>query len=84
MEFAADGALMLAVGNVATGFELCDEALTCRFVPGYLAGPSSVLLESGAGPRPVRVRFGWADAPILNLYDEAGLPAGPFELEMPP
>ncbi|WP_439633953.1 sialate O-acetylesterase [Glycocaulis sp.] len=82
VEFAAEGALMLAGGNVATGFELCDEALTCRFVPGHLAGPSSVLLASGAGPRPVRVRFGWADAPILNLYHETGLPAGPFELEL--
>lgn len=73
---------MIVGGNVATGFELCDAALVCRFVPGHLAGRSSVSLETGTAPRPARVRFGWADAPILNLYDETGLPAGPFELEL--
>jgi len=26
------------------------------------------------------VRFCWGDAPICNLYDRSGLPAGPFEI----
>jgi sialate O-acetylesterase len=41
-----------------------------------------VILELGNGQGPARIRHGWADSPILNLYDEAGLPAGPFELEL--
>ena len=24
------------------------------------------------------VRFCWADSPVCNLYDDSGLPAGPF------
>jgi sialate O-acetylesterase len=27
-----------------------------------------------------RVRHGWAESPVTNLYDEARLPVGPFEL----
>ena len=27
-----------------------------------------------------RVRYGWADSPVTNLYDEAPLPVGPFEV----
>lgn len=82
VEFAVDSALSLIGGNTALGFELCDEALTCHFVPGQLAGRSTVILELGDGQGPARIRHGWADSPILNLYDEAGLPAGPFELEL--
>jgi sialate O-acetylesterase len=26
------------------------------------------------------VRFCWADSPLCNLYDAAGLPVGPFEI----
>ena len=27
-----------------------------------------------------RVRYGWADSPVTNLYDEVPLPVGPFEV----
>jgi hypothetical protein len=26
------------------------------------------------------VRYAWADTPVTNLYDEAMLPPGPFEV----
>jgi sialate O-acetylesterase len=26
------------------------------------------------------VRYAWADSPIVNLYDDATLPVGPFEV----
>jgi sialate O-acetylesterase len=29
-----------------------------------------------------RVRYGWADSPVTNLYDEVPLPVGPFEVPM--
>lgn len=82
VEFVSDSALVLAGGDTALGFEVCYEALACSFVPGNLAGRSVIMLDAGTGAPPVRVRYGWADAPILNLYDENGLPAGPFELEL--
>ena len=64
------------------GFELCDAAGTCRFVDATLAG-DQVGLVVPAGFGPVKVRFAWADSPILNLYGATGLPATPFELAIP-
>jgi sialate O-acetylesterase len=28
------------------------------------------------------VRYCWGDAPVCNLYDAAGLPAGPFDVDI--
>ncbi|CAN7228194.1 sialate O-acetylesterase [Caulobacter sp. LjRoot300] len=65
------------------GFELCDAAGACRFVDAALAG-DQVRLAVPAGFTPVKVRFAWADSPILNLYGATGLPATPFELAIAP
>jgi sialate O-acetylesterase len=35
---------------------------------------------AGDGRPATRVRYGWADSPVTNLYDEAPLPVGPFEV----
>jgi sialate O-acetylesterase len=61
------------------GFELCDAAGACRFADATLAG-DRISLAVPAGFTPVKVRFAWADSPILNLYGATGLPATPFEL----
>ena len=61
------------------GFELCDASGACRFVDATLTG-DQVSLTVPAGFAPVKVRFAWADSPILNLYGATGLPATPFEL----
>jgi sialate O-acetylesterase len=42
-----------------------------------------VLLREPNVPSPTRVRYCWADSPICTLYDEAPLPAGPFEIPVP-
>jgi sialate O-acetylesterase len=65
------------------GFELCDAAGACRFADAALAG-DQVRLTVPAGFAPVKVRFAWADSPILNLYGRTGLPATPFELAIAP
>ena len=61
------------------GFELCDASGACRFADAILSG-DQVSLAVPAGFAPVKVRFAWADSPILNLYGATGLPATPFEL----
>jgi sialate O-acetylesterase len=65
------------------GFELCDAAGACHFVDATLA-VDQVRLTIPAGFAPVKVRFAWADSPILNLYGATGLPATPFELAIAP
>lgn len=72
------GTLATRSAASATAFELCgpDDA-SCRFVDARVDGSSVVLSDGAAGA--TRVRYCWGDAPVCNLYDEAELPAGPFE-----
>ncbi|HEY6642758.1 sialate O-acetylesterase [Povalibacter sp.] len=66
------------------GFELCGtEKASCRFVDAVLAG-ERVALDSSTVPDATRVRYCWADSPVCTLFDEAPLPAGPFEIEVQP
>lgn len=62
----------------AIGFEACAGA-TCRYVPGEARG-DTVVLAGAAQPGVTSVRYAWADAPYVNLYDGADLPAAPFTL----
>ncbi len=39
---------------------------------------NTVVVSSPAMPQPTDVRYGWADSPVCNLYNKAGLPAPPF------
>jgi sialate O-acetylesterase len=58
------------------GFELCA-AGSCRYAEGTVRG-TTVVLDDG-DLRADTVRFCWADSPVCNLYDAAGLPVVPFE-----
>jgi len=40
-----------------------------------------VVVKSPAVPRPVSVRYGWANVPVGNLFNKAGLPASPFRTD---
>jgi sialate O-acetylesterase len=74
-----EGQLVAYGAQRPIGFELCGEGTeSCRFVDAALSG-NQVLLEA-ADRSAARVRFCWGDAPVCNLYDKSGLPAGPFEI----
>jgi sialate O-acetylesterase len=79
----ADGRLVVYDARDPSAFELCGAAAgSCRFVSARLSGESVVMLDGGGVDAPTRVRFCWADSPLCNLYDSAGLPVGPFEIEI--
>ena len=91
---SVDGAIVVTFSDVtsalvtrssdrAIGFELCGTTDdSCRYAAGRIAGPTVTLAADGL---PVRhVRYAWADSPVVNLYDESGLPAGPFDLPLQP
>ena len=42
------------------------------------ASGKKVIVSSPEVPKPVAVRYGWADCPVVNLWNKAGLPASPF------
>lgn len=71
------GALAPRSGAVAIGFELCG-AGGCRFANARAQGDKVML--SGDGQPVDRVRYAWADSPIVNLFDDANQPVGPFEI----
>lgn len=72
-----NGTLKAYGGKDVLGFEVC--AAKCRFVSARVDGTSIVL--PGAGSANAKsVHFGWADAPLLNLFDAADLPASPFSM----
>ncbi len=41
----------------------------------------TVVVSNKAVKHPVAVRYGWANNPICDLYNEAGLPASPFRTD---
>jgi sialate O-acetylesterase len=65
--------------NFVTALELCgDTPQSCRYAQGSADGRTVRIADDG---RPAtRVRYGWADSPVTNLYDEVPLPVGPFEV----
>jgi sialate O-acetylesterase len=68
-----------SVSGEPIAFELCgaDQA-SCRFATARIDGASIRIRRDNA---PItRVRFAWADAPVVNLYDESGLPVSSFEV----
>ena len=66
------------------GFELCaDEVGSCRYAQASIRFDRVTLAAPGAHAA-TRVRYCWADSPVCTLFDGAGLPAGPFELPIPP
>lgn len=66
-------------GATANAFELCGpSAGSCRFAVARASGPD-VLIAGDTQPV-TRVRYAWADYPLVNLYDADLLPAPVFEL----
>ncbi|MBN6150566.1 beta galactosidase jelly roll domain-containing protein [Xanthomonas sp. AmX2] len=80
-----DGALVAYGAAAPIGFELCAAAPgSCRYARAELHGTRVRLALPAGVAAPTRVRYGWADSPVCTLFDRAGLPAGPFELPVPP
>jgi sialate O-acetylesterase len=74
-----EGQLVAYSSQRPIGFEMCGaRADSCRFVDATLSG-NEVLLDA-ANMSATRVRYCWGDAPVCNLYDKSGLPAGPFQI----
>ncbi len=66
-------------GDRLAGFALAGEDGRWAWAEAEVRG-ETVVVESEAVESPVRVRYAYADNPdTANLYNEAGLPAAPFE-----
>lgn len=71
--------LQILSGGNANGFELCGPTPdTCRYADARVQG-STVLIATDGRPF-TRVRYAWADYPVVNLYDLDLLPVPVFEI----
>ena len=74
-----DGGLV-AQGGALRGFTIAGA--DGKFVPAKAEIKGrTVVVSSDTVPAPVAVRYGWASAPDVNLFNQAGLPASPFRTD---
>lgn len=84
------GEAILRFKNVGGGLEPRGGALTGFAVAGadqkFSWGSArvegdKVIVSSSMVPKPAAVRYGWADFPVVNLFNKEGLPATPFRTD---
>jgi len=68
-----------------TGFAIAGEDRKFVWANAELEG-DQIVVSSPLVPKPVAVRYGWADCPVVNLYcapglDQMALPASPFRTD---
>lgn len=62
------------------GFAVCGPDRVWQWADAAIQG-DTVVVSSPNVPTPIAVRYAWADNPTCNLYNAAGLPAGPFRTD---
>ncbi len=67
-------------GSEVEGFAICGEDNQWHWAQAKIDG-GTVLVSSPEVPKPVAVRYAWAENPTCNLYSAAGLPAAPFRTD---
>ncbi len=70
-----------ARGGDLKGFSLCGADGKFVWANAKIVGKDQVELSSSAVQKPVAVRFGWANFPVVNLWNRDGLPAHPFRTD---
>ncbi|MEY4488314.1 MAG: hypothetical protein RIQ79_822 [Verrucomicrobiota bacterium] len=77
------GGGLVARNGPLRGFEIAGA--DGRFLAAYaeIRG-DKVVVTSPELNAPVAVRYGWANCPDVNLYNDAGLPASPFRTDSQP
>lgn len=69
-----------ARGGPLTGFQICGTDRAWVWGDARIDG-KRVIVSSPKVPKPVAVRYGWSDFPVVNLYNADGLPASPFRTD---
>ena len=63
------------------GFAVAGEDRKWHWADARIDADNTVVVRSDKVPRPVAVRYAWANNPACNLYNHAGLPAVPFRTD---
>ncbi|MDQ8193769.1 sialate O-acetylesterase [Coraliomargarita sp. SDUM461004] len=73
-----DGSLYTFDVKQPLGFTIAGVNRKFVWAEAKQIGSNKIQVWSDEVPNPVAVRYGWADNPIVNVYDRAGLPLTPF------
>jgi sialate O-acetylesterase len=68
-------------GSQLAGFAIAGEDKTFHFAEATITATDTVTLSSPRVPKPVAVRYAWADFPIANLFSRDGLPVTSFRTD---
>ena len=63
-----------------TGFQIAGADKVWHWASAVIDG-DEVIVSCPDVPYPFAVRYGWADNPVCNLFNSAGLPAQPFRTD---
>lgn len=75
-----DVGLVTNDGKEPRGFSLAGSDGKYKWANAKIVG-NTVILWNDSIPKPVSVRYAWADNPDINLYNSASLPALPFRTD---
>jgi sialate O-acetylesterase len=77
LTFQHVGGGLVAKGGPLTGFTICGPDKKFVNAQAEIQG-DKVVVWSPHVDQPVAVRYGWANYPVVNLWNTDGLPASPF------
>lgn len=80
----SDPGAAIAPADRICGFQIAGEDQRFSDAEATIEGSGShtrVIVHSTAVPKPVAVRYGWANFPLCNLYGCNGLPLAPFRTD---
>jgi sialate O-acetylesterase len=80
LSFTSVGGGLMLKGEKLTGFAIAGKDQKFVNAEATIEG-NTVIVSSPEVQQPVAVRFGWADYPVVNLFNKEGVPATPFRTD---
>ena len=81
LNFTHVGRGLEARGGELKGFAICGDDRNWVWGKAEIRDGNRVVVSSPEVAKPVAVRYGWADYPVVNLWNKDGLPASPFRTD---
>lgn len=82
LSFSHTGKGLDSKGEELTGFTIAAADSVFKPAKAVIRGNTVVVTADGID-KPVAVRYGWNNVPVVNLYNKEGLPASPFRSDEP-
>ena len=84
VKFKQTVGLKTSDGGPIKGFALANADRLFHWAEAKIVKGGAVVVSCAEVTKPVEVRYAWADNPVCNLINKAGLPASPFRFSTEP